>query len=383
MTPSRFGIHVSDQALADLRRRLAHTRFTEPSDVTRWSAGVDPDYLRHLVAYWADGFDWRARESELNRFPQFLADVDGTKVHFVHARAVRSDNDPPALPILLSHGWPSALVEMLPLVSLLTDPARDGADPADAFDVVVPSLPGVLYSEVPNGPATRERIAHSWHALMTEVLGYDSFGAFGGDIGGSVTAWLGALHPECVRGVHFIHPPMPSGVGSLTLSEEEQAWLDAEEHYDRRDGGYSTMQITRPDTIAAALMDSPSGLVAWIVDKFRDWSDCGGDIESGIDRDTLLTIITLYWATGTIGSSFRTYYDARKGGPRPLISVPTGVTLSHEPVMSGFPRSLTERACSDLRHWSEPGRGGHFMPLEEPELLAAELREFFRPLSHR
>ncbi len=241
-------------------------------------------------------------------------------------------------------------------------------------------MPGFLYSELPGGPATRERIASAWYELMTEVLEYRSFGAFGGDIGGSVTGWLGARYPETVRGIYFIHPPMPSGINGLTLSKEETTFLTAEETYDSHDGGYSWMQKTRPDTIAAALMDSPAGLAAWIVDKFRDWSDCAGDLESRIDRDTLLTMITLYWATGTIGSSFRTYYDARQNAPRPTITVPTGVTVSHEPVMSGFPRSLTERACTDLRHWSEPGKGGHFMPLEEPELLAAELRDFFRPL---
>jgi pimeloyl-ACP methyl ester carboxylesterase len=380
MTLTRFTIDVPDDVLADLRQRLERTRFTDSSDPRPWSAGVDPSYLRKLLGYWADGFDWRAREAELNRFPQFLADVDGCRVHFVHARGDRSDGNPAPLPLILTHGWPSAFTEMLPLIGLLTEPARHGADPADAFDVVVPSLPGFLYSDVPAGPATRGRIAEMWLELMTGVLGYDRFGAFGGDIGGAVTGWLAALHPDPVSGIYLIHPPGPASFDGQPLTAEEQAFLDADEEYDKHDAGYSWMQKTRPDTIAAALVDSPAGLAAWIADKFRDWSDCDGDLESRIDRDTLLTIITLYWATGTIGSSFRTYYDYPNNGPRPDITVPVGVTKSAEPAMSVFPRSMAERACTDLRHWSEPGKGGHFMALEEPELLAEELRAFFRPL---
>jgi pimeloyl-ACP methyl ester carboxylesterase len=380
MSPSPFTIDVSDEVLADLRQRLDRTRFAEPSDQRPWQAGVDPSYLRKLLAYWAEDFDWRGREADLNRFPQFLTEIDGRSVHFVHALGVRRAGDPDPLPLILSHGWPSAFVEMLPLISLLTDPGGHGGDPADAFDVVVPSLPGFLYSELPGGPATRAAIASTWLTLMTDVLGYRRFGAFGGDIGGAVTCWLAALHPDRVLGIHLIHPPAPGSLDGAGLSEAEQAFLDADEAYDKHDAGYSWIQKTRPDTIGAALADSPAGLAAWIIDKFRDWSDCDGDLESSIDRDTLLTLITLYWATGTIGSSFRTYYDYPHNGPRSSITVPVAVTKSNEPAMKLFPRALAERACTDLRHWSEPGKGGHFMPLEQPELLAAELREFFRPL---
>lgn len=380
MTLDRFTIDVPDEVLADLRQRLSRTRFTDPSEVTPWAAGVDPPYLRELLAYWAQEFDWRGREAALNRFPQFLAEVGGRRVHFLHALGVRRDGEPEPVPLILTHGWPSAFTEMLPLIPLLTDPAGHGGDPADAFDVVVPSLPGFLYSDLPEGPATRARIADMWLELMTKVLGYDRFGAFGGDIGGAVTGWLAALHPDQVSGIYLIHPPGPASLGDEPLSAEEQAFLDADDEYDRHDAGYSWMQKTRPDTIAAALVDSPAGLAAWIVDKFRDWSDCGGDLESRIDRDTLLTLITLYWVTGAIGSSFRTYHDYPHNGPRPRITVPVGVTKSAEPAMKLFPRSMAERACTDLRHWSEPGKGGHFMPLEEPELLAEDLRAFFRPM---
>jgi pimeloyl-ACP methyl ester carboxylesterase len=279
--------------------------------------------------------------------------------------------------LLLSHGWPSSFVEMLPLAERLSDPARFGGDPDDAYDVVIPSLPGFLYSELPPGPLTRAAIARILDALMTDVLGYSQYGAFGGDIGGVATGWMGALYPEHVVGIHLIHPPYPSRFDERPLSAAEQAFLDAEAVYDESDGGYSGIMGTRPDTIAAALIDSPIGLAAWILDKYRDWSDCHGELESRFDRDTLLTIVTLYWVTGSIGSSFRQYYDWGHNTDRPQIPVPAAFTLSTEPAMDNFPREIAERACSDIRHWSEPGRGGHFMALEEPDLLAGELRQFF------
>lgn len=376
MSVSRFRIDVSDDVLTDLRTRIRRTRFTSASAAEPWAAGTDPAYLRSLLAYWADGFDWRKVENELNLLPHHLADVAGQRIHFVHVRAA---GDRPRLPLILTHGWPGSFVEMLPLVPLLTDPVRFGGDPEDAFDVVIPSLPGFLYSELPPGrPMTRDVTADTWHTLMTGVLGYRSYGAFGGDIGAGVTSWLAARYPESVAGIHLIHPSMPASLDDL--SDTERAFLAALDAFDERDRGYSEIMGTRPDTIAAALQDSPAGLAAWLVDKYRDWSDCGGDLESRFSRDDLLTIITLYWATGTIGSSFRQYYDWTPGPPRPLVTVPTGVTMSAEAVYRDFPRSLAERAFADIRQWHGPTTGGHFMPLEEPELLATDLRTFFRPL---
>ncbi|MET7706939.1 epoxide hydrolase family protein [Micromonospora sp. NPDC005413] len=380
MSFSSFRVDVSDAVLDDLRARLARTRFTDRSGTQPWQGGVDPDYLRDLVPYWHDGFDWRAREAELNAYPHHLALVGGRKLHFLHVRAVRPAGAPATLPLILSHGWPSSFVEMLPLVDRLTDPARYGGDPADAFDVVVPSLPGFAYSELPKEPLTRAVLARTLHELMTDVLGYQRYGAFGGDVGGVVTGWLGALYPEQVAGIHMIHPPFPASFDARPLSAAEQAYLDAEAAYDETDGGYSAIMGTRPDTLAAALVDSPAGLAAWLVDKYRDWSDNHGDLANSIDRDTLLTIITLYWATDTIGSSFRQYVDFDHNTPRPMITVPAAFTVSTEPSQASFPRSIAERACTDIRHWSEPGRGGHFMPLEEPDLLAGELRQFFTSL---
>lgn len=380
MTFSPFRIDVSDEILDDLRTRLAATRFTTRSGSQPWQAGADPDYLRRLVSYWLDGFDWRAREAELNALPQYQAQIGGRRVHYLHVPAKRPAEGPAPLPLILSHGWPSSFVEMLPLVDRLTNPDRHGGDPAAAFDVVVPSLPGFLYSDLPEGPLTRAAMAQTLHLLMTDILGYQRYGAFGGDIGGVVTGWLGARYPEQVAGIHMIHPPFPASFDSHPLSPAEQAFLDAEAAYDQTDGGYSAIMATRPDTIAAALTDSPAGLAAWLVDKYRDWSDHDGDLERRIDRDTLLTTITLYWTSGAIGSTFRQYFDFSHNSPRPEITVPAAFTVSAEPALANFPREIAERACTNIRHWSEPGKGGHFMPLEEPDLLASELRQFFTSL---
>jgi pimeloyl-ACP methyl ester carboxylesterase len=375
-----FRIFVTDDVLADLRARLARTRFTAASDSACWAAGTDPGYLRELVAYWADGFDWRAAEARLNACPQYTAEVAGRLVHFVHLRGAGAQDGPAPLPLVLTHGWPSSFVEMLRVAPLLADPASHGADPADAFDVVIPSLPGFLFSQLPAGPFTRRGTAEIWHALMTGCLGYPRFGAFGGDIGGGVTQWLGALYPGEVAGVHITSAVTTTDFADQPPTGEEEAYLRARAAYDAADQGYSEIMCTRPDTIAAALADSPAGLAAWIVDKYRDWSDCGGDVTARWDMDTILTVTTLYWATASIGSSFRQYYDYELNEPGPLITVPAAVTLSAEPAYAGYPRSFIERLCPDLRHWSAPGRGGHFMAHEEPEQVAAELRAFFRPL---
>jgi pimeloyl-ACP methyl ester carboxylesterase len=370
-----FAIQIDDEVLGDLESRLQRSQFTGRSGGGPWEAGTDPDYLRDLAGYWHSEFDWRAQEAQLNALPHFTAEIDGTRLHFVHLAPERAESAAPQA-LILSHGWPSSFVEMLPLAHRLAYPERHGGDPGRAFDVVVPSLPGFLFSALPETPLTRFRIADTLHRLMVDVLGYERYGAFGGDIGGVATTWLGALFAGNVTGIHTIHPPFPSSFED-PLTPAEKAFLEAEETYDATDGGYSAIMASRPDTIAAALVDSPVGLAAWIIDKYRDWSDCHGDLESRFDRDTLLTIITLYWATRSIGSSFRSYFDHQHNTARPTITVPAAVTLSSEPVMASFPREIAERACTDIRHWSEPGRGGHFMAHEEPDLLADEVREFF------
>jgi pimeloyl-ACP methyl ester carboxylesterase len=262
MPPSPFTIHVSDSVLDDLRARLARTRLPPRTPGARWAAGTDPDYLRELLAYWADGFDWQAREQALNAVPHYRADLDGQLVHYIHLPGVGAPGGPAPLPLLLTHGWPSTFAEMLPLLPLLTDPGRHGGDPADAFDVVVPSLPGHIFSDLPaTGPVTRPVIADALARLMTDVLGYQRFGAYGGDIGADVTNWLAIRHPDRIVGIHLIHPKLPTTIHpDRPLSAAEQAYLDRRAVEDEADGGYSAIQATRPDTLAAALMDSPSGL---------------------------------------------------------------------------------------------------------------------------
>lgn len=357
-----FTIEVPGAVLDDLRSRLRNSGFTRQTRPEPWSRGADPGYLREFAASWAQ-FDWSAAQARLNGYPQFVADVGGAALHFVHLRA---DDPAPRPALLLCHGWPSTFAEMLPLAELLR---------AD-FDVVIPSLPGFLWSELPDRPLTRRAIADSLHELMTEVLGYESYGAFGGDIGGAAVAWLGALHPESVTAIHLIHPPFPAEV-FVPVTPEEEAFFELDAEYDETDGGYSAIMGTRPDTIAAALADSPIGLAAWIIDKYRDWSDCGGDVETRFNRATLCTIATLYWVTGSIGSSFQQYADWDANTPRPMITVPAAFTLSTEPSMVGFPRSIAEASFTNIVRWSEPGTGGHFLPFEEPELMAAELRATF------
>lgn len=380
MTATPFRISVSDDTLHDLRARLRRTRFTPASDDVPWAAGVDPDHLRELVAYWADGFDWRAAETALNTFPHYVADVAGARVHFVHLRGRRAEGAPAPLPLVLTHGWPSSFVEMLRVAPRLADPAAYGGDPGEAFDVVVPSLPGFLFSAPPRERFTRRGVAEIWHELLTGTLGYPRFGAVGGDIGGGVTQWLGALYPDEVVGVHITGAIIAARFEDRPPTDAEQAFLADLAAFDAADGGYSEIMCTRPDTVAAALVDSPAGLLAWIVDKYRAWSDCDGDVEARWDRDTLLTVATLYWATECIGPSFRQYYDYPRNRPVPGIGVPAALTLSAEPVFATYPRSLAERVCSDLRHWSTPRRGGHFMAHEEPALVAGEIRSFFGAL---
>lgn len=373
MTVTPFRIRASDETLQDLRDRVSRTRFVTPSDTSSWAAGVDPSYLQRLAAHWVGAFDWRAVEAALDEHPQFLAESDGGSLHFAHLRAQGAPTD--RLPVVLLHGWPSTFVEMLPLAERIAHPQRFGGDPASARDVVIPSLPGFLFSSLPDGPLTRSGMAQMIDRLMTHDLGYSRYHAFGGDVGGTVTAWLGAAHADSVASIHMIHPPFPASFDEPTA--EEEAFLAAEEKYDETDGGYSAIMITRPDTIAAALVDSPIGLAAWLADKYRDWSDGDGDIERRFGLDDVLTAATLYWISGSIGTSMRQYYDYDHNPDRPMIDVPAGFTLSHEPSMTGFPRSIAERSCSRIVQWNEPRRGGHFLPHEEPDLLAADLEATF------
>lgn len=379
--PRPFLIRVEDSAIAGLQRRLGQTRWPDDPGGVPWAAGTDLRWLQDLVAYWRHGFDWRAQENRLNALPQFRQQVGGIDLHWLH---VQGRGEAP-MPLLLSHGWPGSVFEFMDIIPLLTDPAAHGGNATDAFTVVVPSLPGYGYSFTAGQPRMSvEQMADCLAMLMTNVLGYSRFGAQGGDWGASVSARIGYAYPKHTAGVHLNLMPIrrdPAAIASPDL--QEQAYLDALDYWLREETGYSAQQSTRPQTLAYGLTDSPAGLAAWIAEKFRAWSDCGGDLYSVIDRDHLLANISLYWFTGAIGSSFWPYY-ARAHGSWPIpdgstVDVPTGYAEFPREIVRP-PRSLAARTFTDLQRWTTMPRGGHFAAMEQPALLAEEIRAFFRPL---
>ena len=377
--PEPFTPQTASAALEDLRARLRATRWPDAPEDAGWSLGTDLDYLRELVAYWADGFDWSAQEAALARHPRFRVPLGGLRIHFVHARAVAPAG--PVLPLILSHGWPDSAWRYDKVIPLLTDPGAHGADPADAFDVVVPDMPGFGYSDRPTGAALDSMaVAGLWSQLMG-MLGYDRFGAAGGDIGSHVSRFLALEHPDRVVAVHRMDAGLPVFTGDpAELTAEERAWIDGAVAWGATEGAYAAMHRTKPQTAAVGLTDSPAGLAAWIVEKLRAWSDCGGDVERAFTRDEILTNVTIYWLTGTIGSSMRMYRANAAIPPAQharRVEVPSGFSLFGGDIVRP-PRAWLER-MANIVHVTEPSRGGHFAPFEEPELYANELREFFRP----
>ena len=379
--PEPFTLNVDDTAIADLRERLARTRFPDQAPGEPWAYGTNVDYLRGLVEYWRTAFDWRAQEARLNAFPQFKAALHDIDVHFLHVPG----KGPNPCPLLLMHGWPGSVFEFLDLIPRLTDPASFGGDPADAFTVVAPSLPGYgLSFRAGQKRFGIEEIADCLADLMTETLGYRRFAAQGGDWGGITASRMGYAHAAKLIGIHVNLLAVRrdgSAVGDPT--PEERRYLDEMAHWLKEETGYQWIQGTRPQTLSFGLTNSPAGLAAWIIEKFRAWSDCDGDVESAFTRDQLLANISLYWFTGAIGSSFFPYYF-RMHRPWPIpeggrIAVPTGYSeFPHEILRA--PRSLAERTYTDIRRWTVMSRGGHFAAMEQPEALAAEVQAFFRPL---
>ncbi|WP_370010728.1 epoxide hydrolase family protein [Nocardia cyriacigeorgica] len=381
MTITPFRIDIPQSDLDDLHRRLDVTRWPAPLPGDDWDTGVPTGWLRELVAYWRNDYDWRAAERGLNEFPQFTTEIDGQLIHFLHVRSP----EPDALPLILTHGWPGSIVEFLDLIGPLTDPRAHGGDPADAFHVVIPSLPGFGFS----GPVTEagwtvERIATAWAELMSR-LGYERFGVQGGDIGAAVSPEVGRVAPQRVAGVH-----VNGGVGDflpLPLAEEELATLtDLERDRVRRteafmqeEFGYISIQSTRPQTLAYGLVDSPVGQLAWIMDKFREWTHPRTvDPDQIIDRDRLLTNVMLYWLTGTAGSAAYVGYaqDAPWGVEKQNSGVPTGVIVfAHDVAIRKYAGT-----ADTITRWIDVDRGGHFAALEEPVLLTTDIREFFRDL---
>lgn len=347
-----------------------------------WEQGTDLHYLKDLLAYWADGFDWRAQERRLNAFHQFRASLDGVHIHFVLERAPGGH----AIPLIVTSGWPSTFVELLPLVPYLTDPAGHGID-GPAFDVVIPSLPGYGFSDRParTGVTTRDTAA-LWHRLM-RGLGYERYGAQGGDFGSAVATFMALEDPRPMLGIHLSNLDLAPyiGPGSRPLSEAEQVYLEQTRRWDAVERGYSAIQSTRPQTLAYGLHDSPAGLAAWILEKWRSWADSRGDPDARFSRDFLLTTVTLYWATGTIATSIRDYFDNRWFGgvlgPDDFVEVPTAVAVfANNFVAEGTPPREWGERLYNIRRWTSMPAGGHFAPAEEPERLARDIAAFFAEL---
>ena len=381
MAVSPFQIAVDQAVLDDLQARLNLTRWPDEIPGSQWDYGSNLDYMKELVEYWRSDFDWRAQERKLNAFHHFKTPVDGLNIHFIHERG----SGPSPMPLVITHGWPSCFFEMTKIIPLLADPGSHGADPADAFDVVAPSLPGFGFSDASPEPGMQvQKVAGLWAKLMTENLGYPKFAAQGGDIGAGVTSRLGYAHHAQLYGIHLTSVTRPTpylGAGSRPLSGAEQAHSAQRERWFLDEGGYNHIQGTKPQTLSYGLNDSPAGLAAWIIEKYRTWSDCHGDIESRYTKDELLTIVTIYWVTNTIGSSVRMYKENQSHtwelAQDEKVPAPSGMALFPQEIARP-PREWAERSY-DVRRWQEMPRGGHFAALEEPQLLAHEIREFFRP----
>jgi microsomal epoxide hydrolase len=376
-----FRIAVPDAVLTDLRQRLARTRFPDEIPDSGWGYGTDLAYMRELVAYWRDGYDWRAAEAGLNAWPQYRATVGGLQIHFIHQRG----KGPKPFPLVVTHGWPGSVAEFVKILGPLSDPAAHGGDAADAFDVVCPSMPGYGFSDHAREPGMDpERIAALWAELM-QGLGYRRFGAQGGDWGALVSTYLGYRHAPQLAGVHLnmvIAFPPDAANPAAGLTQEELIPLMEAQQFLKEETGYQRIQGTKPQTLAYALNDSPAGLAAWIVEKFRTWSDCGGDVERRFSKDELLTNIMLYWVPETANSSCRLYCETMRASKFPptdfRVEVPTGCAIFPRELIRP-PRGWVEKLYNVTR-WTPMPAGGHFAALEEPGLLVEDIREFFRPL---
>jgi pimeloyl-ACP methyl ester carboxylesterase len=383
MSIQSFTIDIPQETLDDLRERLAHTRWPDEVEGAGWDYGIDLSYMKEFADYWQHQYDWHKHERALNNFAHFKAEVDGVGIHFIHERG----KGPNPTPIILTHGWPDSFYRLHKIIPMLTDPAKYGGDPANSFDVIVPSLPGFGFSDRPRERGiTLVRTAEIWASLMTDVLGYQRYAAAGGDFGSPITQLLALAHSESVIGIHV------TDLGFYTLNAHQPDLSAAEKQYEGanqgwffQEGAYAMMHASRPQTLAYGLNDSPVGLAAWMVEKFRAWSDCDGDVEKRFSKDELLTQVMIYWVTQTIYSSIRNYYKDL-AMPQPLkpgqrIEVPAGFARFPKDLPPGvtIPRELAERH-SRIERWTQMPRGGHFAALEEPELLAQDMRAFFHSL---
>ena len=378
-----FAVDVPEAELRDLRERLQRTRWPEAETVDDWSQGVPLDYLKALCGYWAEGYDWRATERRLNAVPQFRTAIDGLGIHFLHARSPHPD----ALPLVITHGWPGSVIEFLKVIDPLTDPTTHGGDADDAFHLVCPSLPGYGFSDRPDRRGWGiDRIAGASAQLMAR-LGYERYGAQGGDWGTSISATLAQRDPDHIVGIHLtppLAPPDPATFDNLT--ERERAALASLERAAEWDSGYSRVHATRPQTIGYGLADSPAALCAWIIEKFWAWTDCDGHPENALTRDELLDNLMLYWLPRTGASSARLYWESIRqvdewisGSVTEAIDVPVGCSIFAKEIQRPS-RRWAEKRFTDIRHWHELDRGGHFAAFEQPELFVREVRDVFRQL---
>jgi pimeloyl-ACP methyl ester carboxylesterase len=374
-----YRVDVAAEVLDDLRDRLARTRWPDQIPGRAWGYGTDLETLQDLCAYWHDEFDWRAAEARLNEWPQFETDIDDIHIHFVHARSPEAD----ALPLVITHGWPGSVAEFLKILGPLTDPAAHGGDAGDAFHVVAPSMPGYGFSGPTTRPGVDIRTVAEVNAALMARLGYDRYGAQGGDWGAMATTQLGHVDAPHLAGIHLnmvlAGPPKDADAMAGVLPEELDGIAAAREFRDE-ESGYQAIQGTKPQTLAYGLTDSPAGLAGWILEKFRTWSDCGGDVYSRFTRDELLTNITIYWVTGTINASTRMYCESRRSGRfgavAQKVKVPTGAAIFPKELFR--PPRVWAEAAYDIVQWTRMPSGGHFAAMEEPEALVDDMRAFFR-----
>lgn len=371
-----FKIEIPQHVLTDLQARLKQTRWTDVPKDAGWSFGTNPEYLRELVTYWQTKYDWRKQEALLNQFNQYKVTIDGVEIHFVYQKGKGKNPKP----LLLTHGWPDSFYRFYKAIPMLTDPTSVGANPAQSFDVVVPSLPGFGFSE--HIALNEDQTAKIWKKLMTEVLGYQTFVAAGGDVGSGVTKALAIQYPENVTAIHLTDVGYPNGSEDWsTMSEEEQKYGQYSQQWVYTEGAYIFLQSTKPQTLGYGLNDSPVGLASWILEKFNAWRDTGKHIETSYSKDELLTNIMIYWVTQTINSSIRTYAENAKiaygeYGPKPAVKVKTPTGVAVFPGDGRFPKEWANRKVNVKRFTNMPS-GGHFAALEVPQLWANEIRSFF------
>jgi pimeloyl-ACP methyl ester carboxylesterase len=380
-TVEPFRIDVPEEVLADLRERLRRTRWPEPATAGGHTQGVPVEYLRELCEYWAEGYDWRATEARLNAVPQFRTEIDGLGVHFLHVRSPHAG----ALPLVLTHGWPGSVVEFGKVIGPLVDPPAYGGAAEDAFHLVIPSLPGYGFSDKPAGPGWGiERIAGAWAELMAR-LGYDRYGAQGGDWGTGISTLLGRDDPAHVVGIH-LNQPLAAPDPTDDLTDAERAALDDLAYAQRWEDGYTEIQSTKPQTIGYGLVDSPAALAAWIIEKFWSWTDWHAHLHEVLTPDELLDNLMLYWLPATGASAARLYWESiaevRTWFTEPVtttIDVPTGCSIFPKERLRPS-RRWAARRYTDIRHWNELPAGGHFAAFEQPDLYTTELRHFFHHL---